>query len=421
MHLGEPLSPTAASERIEAMDVVRGFALLGILLMNIEAFVGPVLGAFTGLDPGLRGADRGADALVYILVQGKFYTLFSLLFGMGFALMMARAEATGRPFSGLYLRRTLGLLAIGLVHMVLIWSGDILTAYALIALVLLLCFRRTPLSRLPSWGVALYLVPSLLIGALGVLASLAQIEPGAAAKLNQDLAAQAAGTARALAAQRQAFGSGSYLDAVIQRWADLRMFIGYLMLLGWQVLGLFVLGSWFVRSGAIARPHEFPRLYARLRWVALPVGLLLMLGSYRLAPTHGFGRMDAVTGFAHGLGAVGGGLMCLGYLGWIVRGLQSPAWARKLRVLAPAGRMALTHYLVQSLVCTLIFYGYGLGYFEQLSRAWQVPFCLVLFALQVAVSHWWFARFRYGPMEWLWRAVTYWQRPPMWLPAMPVT
>ncbi|MCM2336592.1 MAG: hypothetical protein NDI66_07405, partial [Pseudomonas sp.] len=103
MTLTEPLSPIGAGDRIVAMDVLRGFALLGILLMNIEAFVGPLFGAITGLDPALRGADRFADAAIYLLVQGKFYTLFSLLFGMGFAVMLARAQAAGRGFVGVYL------------------------------------------------------------------------------------------------------------------------------------------------------------------------------------------------------------------------------------------------------------------------------------------------------------------------------
>ena len=139
----------------------------------------------------------------------------------------------------------------------------------------------------------------------------------------------------------------------------------------------------------------------------------MMLVSFRLMPTHDFGRMDVVWGLATGLLLVGGALMSLGYLAWIVRGLQSSIWAPKLGLLAPAGRMALTNYLSQSLVCTLIFYGYGLGYFEQLPRAWQVPFVLAFFAVQVALSHWWLARFRYGPAEWVWRTVTYGRRPGM--------
>jgi uncharacterized protein len=105
--------------------------------------------------------------------------------------------------------------------------------------------------------------------------------------------------------------------------------------------------------------------------------------------------------------------MCLGYLAWIVRGMQSPSLSGGLRLLAPAGRMALTNYLAQSVVLTFIFSGYGLGYFEQLSRAWQVPVVLGFYALQVAASHWWLGRFRFGPMEWLWRAATYLQWPPM--------
>ena len=106
-------------------------------------------------------------------------------------------------------------------------------------------------------------------------------------------------------------------------------------------------------------------------------------------------------------------LLMLAYLSAIVLAMQQPAWARRLRWLAPAGRMALTNYLLQSVVCTLVFYGYGLGYFERLPRAWQPLFVLALFALQVVFSHWWLARYRLGPMEWLWRWMTYGSRPAM--------
>lgn len=404
------LAPVAAAERIAAMDVLRGFALLGILLMNIEAFVGPLFQAITGLDPTLRGADRWADALVYILVQGKFYTLFSLLFGMGFAVMLARAQSAGRPFFALYLRRTLALLAIGLVHALLVWSGDILVPYALLALVLLLLFRRTPQSRLPKWGVALYLVPSLFM----LVSCLALLTPEGAAALQEGMAEQGAEMASALEAQRVAYGSGDYAAATARRIADTGMMLGgYLPFWGWQILGMFLLGAWFVRSGAIAEPERFAPLYRRLRTVALPVGLGMMLLSFWLMPTIDFARLDLRIAIANALNAVGSLLMCLGYVGLVVGGLQSSAWHRRLALLAPAGRMALSNYLLQSLLCTLLFYHYGLGLFEQLSRAWQVPFVLVLFALQVAASHWWLARFRFGPMEWLWRWATYGRRPPL--------
>jgi uncharacterized protein len=137
-----------------------------------------------------------------------------------------------------------------------------------------------------------------------------------------------------------------------------------------------------------------------------------------MVPTMDFARMDMAAGAAMALTMAGSLLMCLGYVAWLLRGLQSPRWAGTLGLLAPAGRMALTNYLAQSIVCTLVFYGYGLGYFEQLSRAWQVPFVLALFALQVAFSHWWLGRFRFGPAEWLWRTATYGRLPPMRRPAV---
>lgn len=404
------MGPVPASERIETMDVLRGFALLGILLMNIEAMVGPLNGAMTGLDPALTGADRWVDAAVYALVQGKFYTLFSMLFGMGFAVMMRRADAAGRPFAALYLRRTLGLFVIGAVHMLAIWSGDILMVYALLSPVLLWGFRRKATAALPRWAIGLYLVPVVLIFLFGALASLASLDPQAAVEAARQEAAQLAEMARLIAAQRAAYGGDDYFVAVAQRGSDMLDVLGMVFFFGWQVLGMFVLGLWFVRSGAIERPREFPRLYSRLRFVALPVGLGLMLASLALDPTFD-GRMNLRVGTAAALAWSASLLMCLGYFAWVVRALQSPLWGERLAVFAPAGRMALTNYLAQSLIGTLVFYGYGLGWFEQLPRAWQVPFALAVFALQVVWSHWWLARFRYGPAEWAWRAFTYGGRP----------
>ncbi|WP_425513259.1 DUF418 domain-containing protein, partial [Xanthomonas fragariae] len=170
------LLPIATTERIFVLDVLRGFALLGILLMNIEAFVGPLDLASTGVEPHWHGADRIADALVYVLVQGKFHTLFSLLFGMGFAVMAQRAEQAGRAFFGMYLRRTAGLLVIGLAHALLIWSGDILVAYALLAL-LLLTARTVPTVTLPWFAALVYLCAPGLILLYGAAQTVTQADP----------------------------------------------------------------------------------------------------------------------------------------------------------------------------------------------------------------------------------------------------
>ncbi|HBD20353.1 MAG TPA: hypothetical protein DC063_09915 [Arenimonas sp.] len=414
MNESASLAPVTGADRIQALDVVRGFALLGILLMNIEGMAGPLMASMTGLDPQLTGADRWVDGAIYLLVQGKFYPLFSMLFGMGFAVMLMRAEAAQRPFFGLYLRRVLALLAIGLAHALLVWSGDILVTYALMGFLLLLFFRRTPQSRLPKWGIALMLVPAVLTLSLGLLGSAMQAMPEAArAGFDEAMARQAVQMAAEIDSQRQAYGSGSFAEATVQRLHDFTSMIGFILIYGAFILGLFLVGAWFARSGAIARPGEFERLHWRLRWGALPVGLAMVGVSFWLEPTLDFGRLDLRASTAQVLQMLGGAVMALGYLGWVLRGLQCPAVAGGLNALAPAGRMALTNYLLQSLVMTTLFFGYGLGWFGQLPRAWQPLLVLAFFGLQVALSQWWMARFRFGPAEWLWRAATYAQRPPM--------
>ncbi|HEY1136742.1 MAG TPA: DUF418 domain-containing protein [Xanthomonadaceae bacterium] len=406
------LRPIAPAERIDVLDVLRGWALLGILLMNIEAFVGPLMAAITGLDPTLTGVDRIVDGAIYILVQGKFYLLFSLLFGMGFAVMMERAEAAGRPFVAVYLRRTFALLAIGLVHLIVIWSGDILTIYAVIAFVLLALFRHVPTGQLPWWALGFHALAWLFSAGPLLLGAMARLAPGAAAGMDKVMQAESVKMQAQIEAERIVLGSGSFLEALAHRAAEAPSMLFFLLFAGGQILGMFLLGMWFVRSGAIAEPARFPRLYAWLRWCALPVGLAMMLVSFWLMPTVDYMAVTFAGGFGTLLSLLAALLMCLGYLAWIQRGL-STSLAPMLRVVAPAGRMALTNYLMQSLVCTFIFYGYGLGYFEQLPRAWQAPFAVGLFALQVLISHWWLSRFRYGPMEWLWRAATYLNWPPM--------
>jgi len=388
---------SAAIGRIEIMDVLRGWALLGILLMNIEAFAGPMRIALVGLDPSMSGLDRWVDAAVAILVQGKFFLLFSLLFGMGFAVMMDRARSADRPFVAAYLRRILALLAIGLVHLLVIWSGDILTLYALLGLVLLVVFRRVPTRFLPWLALAAHAVTWKLSVAPAFEPAAAGL-PGAAEALASHVQA-------GIAAERLALGAGSFADAVAHRISEAPMMLRLGAAAGGQIIGMFLLGMWCVRSGAMVEPLRHRRLYAGLRWIALPVGLAMALLSFRWMPTQTFGLMTPLHGAATLLSMIGALLISLGYLAWLQRGLDTAA-APILRLVAPAGRMALTHYLLQSLVCTFVFCGYGLGYFERLPRAWQVPFAIALFAVQVGLSHAWLARYRLGPAEWLWRAVT---------------
>lgn len=395
------LQPLNTADRITVMDILRGAALFGILLMNIEAFTGPLDLSFTGVDPHWHGIDYLADALVYVLVQGKFFLLFSLLFGAGFAVMAQRAQGAGRDFTPIYLRRSVALLLIGACHALLVWSGDILLVYALLSF-LLLGTRRWPVSMLPAMGALVY---AFAVG----LSLLFALLVWAAARGGSPL--DSAGSMRAaqevIETQRLAYGQGSWAQANVQRLADLRHMVGGILITGPEIFGMFLIGAWFGRSGALADPARFASLYARLRWIAMPVGVVLMLASAAWHPYLAPGEFTVRTGLSYAMAAVASLLMALGYLGWIVQARHALGW------LAAPGRMALTHYLLQSLLCTWLFFGYGLGFFEQLPRAWQLVFAVALFALQVGISHLWLARFRYGPMEWLWRAMTYLRWPPL--------
>jgi len=406
------LAPVAPPERIAAMDVLRGFALLGIFLMNIEWFGGrPLVTMQLGLDANLRGIDHVVGWIIYTFVQGKFWTLFSLLFGMGFAVMLTQAERAGRSFVVPYLRRTLGLLGIGLAHALLIWSGDILFSYAIAAFALLLFFRKMPVPRLWKWGVGLYagLFALVLIVSLG-----AQLIPAAAvpdAAERAELQKEVAELTQASTAEAQAYGQGTYADAAAER---VKYFVKHALPMSLVfaplAIGMFLIGAWLLRSGAIVEPAIHLSLFRRLAWIGLPIGLTLAVLSAAMQPS-----FDATSG-SRGIAALSLMMLanlpvCLGYASVIVLLLQRPAWASRLAWLAPAGRMALTNYLLQSLISTLLFHGYGLGLWGQLSRLDQVLVVLVVFALQVVVSRWWLARFRYGPMEWLWRGFTYLKLP----------
>jgi len=400
-------TPIGAGQRIQVLDVVRGFALLGIFLMNIEWFTRPVQQMGSGVDPAATGIDHAAAWLVYVFVQGKFWVLFSLLFGMGFAVMSTRG-GHGAQFRRTYLRRCVVLLVFGVLHGVLLWSGDILHAYAIAGL-LLLAFGEIG-NRARLWlGIGLYVALAAMFAAGGLLLSLLPAMPGLA-EAADEIDAKAAAASQALAA-------GGYWQATAQRARDFAMLAmqGSMMVVP-MALGVFMLGAWLVRSGRMHDVAAQRGWFARLALWTIPLGLALVALSVSLGT-----RFDGLREFgpmmlASGVMFLGNLPLAFGYLSLLVLALGVPGLSRVLSWLAPAGRMALTNYLMQSLVASTLFYGYGFGLWGQVGRAGQVGLVFVVFALQVVASRWWLSRHRFGPMEWLWRWLTYGHRPAMRLP-----
>jgi uncharacterized protein len=552
------LAPIAANQRIEALDVVRGFALLGIFLMNIEFFNRTLGSLGEGMPRGLTGIDWFASWFVAYFVQGKFWTIFSLLFGMGFGVMLARAEQAGRDFKIVYLRRVLALAAFGAAHFVLLWQGDILFSYAVAALMLMivlygkarlllvsiaiaiglgcipglrnffgvagglaaagliaLYLRSGKHVRIRGHGVPLFSFLLLLIGSLLIVAAAVfwllpdgPVEPRlplsvfgplllitgwlswkyyepaekrglrlavsiylffatavTAAGLVQrfapdpdagvvlagqaatsettptarpasektqagiDKPAEPAKTREQRAAERKAEREKQLAENKAEKEKELRVFtsgsywetvklsggrfpekaasdFGFAVVL----IGMFLLGVWFVRSGVMENAGAHLLFFRRLAVYGLPIGIGVGLLGSLIAMSHTPGDRYDGWGIAVGLSLLGNLPACLGYVGIVVLMLHSTTALSRIRVLGPLGRMALTNYLAQSLVCAIYFYGYALGHWG-MPRAQQVVFVLVVYAAQIAFSHWWLSRFHYGPMEWAWRGFTYWHMP----------
>lgn len=398
-------APIGDRDRLPVMDILRGFALLGIFLMNIEFFTRTLQTYSGGVSPS-EGLDHALGLAVYVAVQGKFWVLFALLFGMGFALMRDRASSAGRPFFGLYLRRTLLLALFGALHIAFVWVGDILLAYAITAL-LLMMFAWLRGTAAGVVGVLVYVGMAglwLLMGAGLMVMPESMMEP-----VRAEMVGLVAEAERAAAVYRE----GGFVDITRQRLSDFQFLAtGALPFQIPMMLGVFLIGRWLVGTGRLADPVANRGFFVKLAVGGLALGTLGVGASLALGWQFDLVEDFAESTLAMGLMALGNLPLALGYLALVVL-LATGAWGRPLGLLAPAGRMALTHYLLQSIVGTLVFYGYGLGLWGEIGRSGQVAIVLAVFVAQVAFSHWWLARFRFGPMEWLWRAGTYLQWPPM--------
>lgn len=402
-----PIGPTAGRERLVHLDVLRGFALLGILIVNVAFFTQPITHVMLGADPGLAGADRVVDWWIKALFEGKFYALFSMLFGVGFALMFQRMEATGRKFFGLYFRRLLVLALFGLAHGILIWAGDILFVYALVGFLMMILFRRTPVRRLPKWALLFLVLPAILMWAFAIGFETSKSDPSAheafMTRIEQDHARLVAATA----VGERVYSTGSWTETTQQRAGDMRFLLSQALFWVSPVLAYFLFGRWMLMSGRLRDPDSHDDFFRKLMLWGLVLGGILALGANRLI----YEQSYAIPSFRMATGmtvlTAGAPLLMLGYASAVIR------YRDRLMFLAPAGRMALTNYLVQSLVWTWVFYGHGLGLWGQVPRAWQPVLMIAFFALQVMFSRWWLDRYRFGPAEWLWRSLTYLKMQPM--------
>jgi uncharacterized protein len=396
--IAEPLTPVTGGERVEIIDIVRGLALFGILAANIRGFAAPAVVYFqpdlywTGL------GDRLAQAFIDTFIQGKFITIFAFLFGVGFAVQLSRAEARGVRLGWTYARRLLLLIGFGLIHGLLIWFGDILLVYGLIGFTLLF-FRKRRNGTLVTWAVLGMLVPLLIVGLI-VGAMAAGVEIPMPPKP----------TAEELEAETAVFSSGSWSAIQAQRVTDaITLNWGMLPFFGTHVMGIFLLGmlAWRKRFFQPA-PESLPRYRRTMLW-GLSLGVAGNLAATLIRWVYGIGPMDLSPPLfmVMLIQAVSVPLLSLGYVCAVILVSHSHVWRPRLSRFGAVGRTALSNYLLQAVIGTLIFYSYGLGLFGTMGPALLILPTLAIFALQVIVSSWWLECFRFGPAEWLWRTLTY--------------
>ncbi len=389
--------------RIEVLDVLRGFALLGIFLMNIEYFNRPIQEFGLGIPAGTVGLDYAVARLTEIFVTGKFWILFSMLFGMGFVVMQTQLTQDGRPFETIYLRRTAALMVFGLLHTAFLWPGDILHSYALVAFV----FMWLPMISVPAnafLGTGFYYAPAFLLLLSGLMSSsMTTDQMAAATKDSADTAELALQAARA-------YSTGDYWRITQQRWQDFMTMLNYETFVFIGALGIFLIGAGIMRSGRLLDLTGNRSFFLKAMAINATIAVLF-IGSAQLFA--GNDSSDDQGTIADALMMFGNLPLSLFYLCTIALAMSTPLGGKILGLLAPAGKMALTNYLMQSLIASWVFYGYGLGLWAQWGRAHLALFVILVYIAQVVCSHVWLRYFRYGPMEWFWRALTYWSLPTM--------
>ena len=398
-------APVTAKDRLFELDVLRGVALFGVLLMNIVGFARNDMMATEQQLLALPTAAMDGVLLELFawLVEGKAYTIFAFLFGLGFYVQLQRAASRVGNFDAIYLRRLTVLFALGVVHTLFLWAWDILHLYALAGFVLFAlrnCRDRTLLYVGIGLAVLTMSAHELLTEFTGFTDWHGRPSPY---------------TDEAVLARQAASESGSYVDLAQAMFElgvmDWLLSGSILAWLGWS-LGRFMLGAWVGRKGWLQNVAAHMSGFRRVMRIALPAGLIICSLS-RLLVVHGDSAW--LPDWSHWrfagrvVNQLGMPVLALGYVCAIVVALQAPLGRRLLAPFADTGRMALSNYVAQSFLIAFVLFGVGpgLALAGKIGTTLVTAMAIVAFAAQVSFSRWWLAHFRFGPLEWLWRAATY--------------
>ena len=394
------LTPVQPEERIVVLDVLRGFALLGILTVNLPGAASSGYAWAAGLDPFPAWWDKAAEWIVNTFFSGKFNSIFSFLFGLGFTIQLTRASESGASLRSVYLRRIGILFAIGVAHALLVWNGDVLHMYALLGLVLLAIRRVSDRTVF-----ALVLAALLLPGARSAYSAITQ-EPWPFPRESMPARYEE---------ENRIYRSGTYAEQVGFRSRQMTEVYGLTTQLRGPVMFYSSLLLTMLLGFYVGRKRIIQDLQPHIGWIkrvmvwCLAIGLsAAAIGATLFQLMEPTGRGSMLGFFAGMLFTIQRPLLCLFYIAAIaLLSLKSERWRRLFSPLAIVGRMPLTNYLAQSVIFTTLLYSWGFGLYGRLGPAACLGVTAIIFTFQVIYSRWWMARFRFGPLEWLWRGATY--------------
>ena len=391
--------------RVQILDVLRGFALAGILVINAMSIMA-VRGSTPAFTVDIGVTERILQDLILFFIESKFFTLFSLLFGIGFAIQIQSADRQGRAFIPRMSRRLVALLLFGLSHIVLLWDGDILVIYALTG-ALLIAFRNVSFKNLKRWVIALLAVPGGLVLVVFLLTLLLRLTPEGSAALSASDAEIASSFSNL--GSTQALLDANFVGAIGVKIASYLDLVGLLFSRIPTVLAMFLIGLYLGRSNVIRELSTNRELLKKVRFWCLTIGLVVMASI--VASTKFLPPTSALVAIIEDQ-YIAGPILCLGFASALTLAYLNHSQQKIFSALSVVGRMALTNYLSQSLVLTFLAYGWGLGLASSLSGFQVLAIALALFLSQVVMSHLWLRVFAYGPLEWVWRCITYWK----WMP-----
>ncbi|RPH34112.1 MAG: DUF418 domain-containing protein [Bacteroidales bacterium] len=399
-------NPIQPNQRIQILDTLRGFAILGILMVNMQIFYKPISSMMLGGENNLSTINLMSEFIVKFFFEGKFYILFSFLFGYGFWIFIHKMPNNTDSIIPTYRRRLLFLLLFGIAHIVLLWAGDILLMYALFGFLLIL-FRKKNNRSLIKWAIWLLSIPILLQLISWGMVTLASFNPESKDAVYAGIQESTNSIKVLYERAMNTYANGSFLDIVAIRLKEYNLLLPAILFFYPAVLAMFLVGAWAARNNILKDYELHIPFFKRAFWwglsIGVPAGAL-----YFTAWQHGKMNVPNMWSFFNtSMHIVSGIALCALYVSTIILLIHKGKLKRFASYLAPVGRMALTNYLLHSITCTTLFLSYGFGLFGK-PEAWQgIVLTLIIFGLQIPFSHFWLKRFNYGPFEWIWRTLTY--------------